>query len=76
MRTELVVNVSCFEIIKFCNPETLEIFNELFVASGCNPFRIDCKFVVAEIGNEFVVIIFVLNLMIVVILRWLKYFDQ
>jgi hypothetical protein len=37
------------------NPEMVEIFIELLFINGCNPFRIDCKFAVAEIGNEFVV---------------------
>ena len=35
----------------------VEIFNELLLTNGCNPFRIDCKFAVAEIGNEFTVIV-------------------
>ena len=57
MGTELFVNVSCFEFNEFCNPEMVEIFNELIITNGCNPFRIDCKFAVAVIGNELVVIV-------------------
>ena len=49
--------MSCFEFNEFCNPEMVEIFIELLLTNGCNPFRIDCKFAVAEIGNEFVVIV-------------------
>ena len=52
-----MVKVFCFESIEVCKPETDEIFKELFVIVGCNPFKTVWRFKTDELLRELLVIV-------------------